>query len=90
MRAVKIGPKHQITIPVEVFRKLSLDVGDFLEVEPIEDVIVLVPRRLIPANQAWFWTRRWQKREKAAQNDLDNGQVVEAPSMKALLRKLRK
>jgi antitoxin MazE len=90
MHAVKIGPKHQITIPVTVFRKLRLDAGDFLEVETVDEVIVLVPRKLIPKNQAWFWTKRWQTMEKTAQGDLDSGRVVEASSMKALLRKLKK
>jgi AbrB family looped-hinge helix DNA binding protein len=31
MTAIKIGPKHQITIPKEVFISLNLEVGDFLE-----------------------------------------------------------
>jgi len=90
MDAVKIGPKHQITIPVAVFRKLRLDAGDFLEVETMDEAIVLVPRKLIPRSQGWFWTKRWQTMEKTAQGDLDSGRAVEAPSMKALLRKLKK
>jgi len=90
MNAVKIGPKHQITIPVAVFRKLRLDPGDFLEVETVDEAIVLVPRKLIPRDQGWFWTKRWQTMEKTAQRDLNNGRVVEASSMKALLRKLKK
>jgi len=86
----KIGPKHQITIPAEVFKRLSLDVGDFLEVEAGDGAIVLMPRKLVPRDQAWFWTRRWQAAEKAAQKDLEDGRVTEAPSMKELLRKLKK
>lgn len=31
MPAVRIGPKHQVTIPKEVFEALNLDVGDFLD-----------------------------------------------------------
>lgn len=31
MAAVRIGPKHQVTIPKEVFEALKLDEGDFLE-----------------------------------------------------------
>ena len=90
MNAVRIGPKHQITIPVAVFRKLRLDPGDFLEVETVDDAIVLIPRKLIPKDQGWFWTKRWQTTEKTAQRDLDNGRVVEASSMKTFLRKLKK
>jgi antitoxin MazE len=87
---VRIGPKHQITIPAELFKRLSLDVGDLLEVEAGDGAIVLTPRKLVPRDQAWFWTKRWQVMEKAAQKDLDSGRVTEAPSMKELLRKLKK
>ena len=87
---VKIGPKHQITIPADIFKKLSLDTGDFLEVEAGDGAIVLMPRKLVPRDQAWFWTKRWQAMERTAQADLENGHVTEAPSMKELLRKLKK
>jgi len=87
---VRIGPKHQITIPAEIFTRLSLGVGDLLEVEAGDDAIVLMPRKLVPKDQAWFWTKRWQAMERAAQKDLESGRVTEAPSMKELLRKLKK
>jgi hypothetical protein len=51
---------------------------------------VLMPRKLVFGGQAWFWTKRWQAMERAARKDLEGGRVTEAPSMKELLRKLKK
>ena len=29
----------------------------------------------IPADQAWFWTERWQEMEREAQADIEAGRV---------------
>lgn len=46
MALVKIGPKHQITIPKQVFQELQLEVGDYLEVEIKNGKGVLTPKKL--------------------------------------------
>ncbi len=46
MGAVRIGPKHQVTIPKEVFEALSLNEGDFLEATAERGRIVLSPLQL--------------------------------------------
>ena len=46
MPAVRIGPKHQVTIPKEVFEALRLDVGDFLEAAAQGGRIILTPKQL--------------------------------------------
>lgn len=46
MAAVRIGPKHQVTIPKEVFERLNLDVGDFLDAAAEGGRVVLTPKRL--------------------------------------------
>ncbi len=46
MPPVRIGPKHQVTIPKDVFEALSLQVGDFLEAAAHSGRIVLTPRQL--------------------------------------------
>ncbi len=46
MPAVRIGPKHQVTIPKQVFKDLKLDVGDFLDAAADGGRIVLTPKRL--------------------------------------------
>jgi len=46
MAAVRIGPKHQVTIPKEVFEALKLDEGDFLEATAEGGRIILTPLQL--------------------------------------------
>jgi len=46
MAAVRIGPKHQVTIPKEVFEALHLNVGDFLDVAAQAGRILLSPLQL--------------------------------------------
>jgi len=46
MPAVKIGTKHQVTIPKEVFEKLHLKAGEWVEAIAQEGKIVLIPKQL--------------------------------------------
>ena len=46
MSLVKIGPKHQITIPKKVFESLHLEVGDFLEIIVREGKGVFTPKQI--------------------------------------------
>ena len=57
MAITRISPKHQITIPKEAFEKLRLEVGDFMEVDVTDEGLLLIPKKLIPKEQAWFWTK---------------------------------
>jgi len=91
MQITRISPKHQITIPKEVFEKLRLEVGDFLEVEATQGGLLLVPKKLIPKDQLWFWTKEWQKREKEADEAIGRGEVSGPfKSAEELIRHLRK
>lgn len=72
---VRIGPKHQITIPAEVFKKLQLKEGDFLGASVKDAEIILRPKQLIPRDQEWFWTKEWQKKEKEADEDIKLGRL---------------
>ncbi len=76
MSAVKIGPKHQITIPKEVFSSLNLEVGDFLDTRVQDNTIVLIPKKLVAKDQEWFWTKDWQEREKEADEAIAKGEIV--------------
>ncbi len=75
MQTTRISPKHQITIPKEVFEKLHLEVGDILEVDMTEEGLLLVPKKLISKDQAWFWTKEWQKKEKEADEAIARGEL---------------
>ncbi len=75
MQTTRISPKHQITIPKEVFEKLHLEVGDILEVDMTEEGLLLVPKKLISKDQTWFWTKEWQKKEKEADEAIARGEL---------------
>jgi antitoxin MazE len=92
MPAVKIGPKHQITIPKEVFSSLNLEVGDFLDTRVKDNAIVLIPKKLVAKDQEWFWTKEWQGMEKAADEAIAKGEITgpfskASDALKALKKK---
>ena len=87
---VRIGPKHQVTIPAEVFKKLQLEIGDFLTAKVRNNEIILQPKKLIPKEQEWFWTKEWQKKEREADKDISKGRVYGPfTNAKDLIRSLR-
>jgi AbrB family looped-hinge helix DNA binding protein len=72
----RLRPKGQVTIPAEVRSLLDVGEGDDLIFRLNEDGTISLERALvIPPDQAWFWTKRWQRMEKAAQADIETGQV---------------
>ncbi|MHB8460586.1 MAG: AbrB/MazE/SpoVT family DNA-binding domain-containing protein [Candidatus Limnocylindrales bacterium] len=88
MTLARVRPKGQITIPEEVRRALRLEEGDLVEVAIEDGSIVLRPKRLIEASQAWFWTDAWQAGEREASADIDVGSVTRYESGDELLRSL--
>ena len=126
MSVVKVRPRHQITIPKEIFNKLHLEEGDFIEAKAEDQKIVLVPQklstkanvtpltkqeqkilkrarakiekikqdmvhskglseeetavalkvRIIDNDQAWWWTEQWQKGEREAQKEINEGKLL--------------
>lgn len=71
----KIGTKHQVTIPTEVFRGAGLEVGDYLEVRAEESHITMTPKKLILKDAAWFHAPEWQAKEKEADEAIAKGQM---------------
>ncbi len=61
MPIVKIGPKHQVTIPKEVFNQLHLKPGDFLEAITQGGKIIMVPRQLAAKAPAPSLTKKQQE-----------------------------
>lgn len=56
-----------IAIPTAIRRHFGLDQpGAQVEVIERESEIVLRPHVAVPAEQAWFWTERWQQMEREA------------------------
>jgi len=59
--------------------------GAQVEVIERDGEIVLRPHIAIPADQAWFWTERWQRLEREADEAVANGNIALAGDISELL-----
>lgn len=66
MSTTTVRKKGSVTIPAEIRRAARLAEGDVVEVEMTADGILLRPKKLIDATQAWFWEPAWQAGEREA------------------------
>jgi AbrB family looped-hinge helix DNA binding protein len=80
--------KGQLTIPQDIRDSIHLEAGDPVEIEITADGILLRPKKLIDASQAWFWTRAWQAGEREASADIEAGRVMTSASGTAFLESL--
>lgn len=72
----KLTSGGQVTLPKEIRIKTNMQPGDFVEVKLDEEGrIVLTPKKLVDASQAYFWTEEWQKGERKADEDIKAGRV---------------
>lgn len=83
-----IRAKGQVTIPRDVREAAHLEEGDPVEIEVTADGILLRPKKLIDASQAWFWTREWQEGEREASEDVKAGRLNTSRSSDDFLRSL--
>lgn len=74
---VKLGPKHQITIPRDVCQVLQLEVGDVFKVNVKGGAVTLAPKQLVPKVNIVKFTPRERrllatakKKIEAIQNDI--------------------
>lgn len=85
--ATKIGKKHQITIPKEIYSKMNLFVGDFIEFRITDDHVRVLPKKLVSQGDAWFYAKEWQKKEREANRDIAAGKLSGPFSTPADMRK---
>lgn len=89
--ATKVGPKHQVTIPKEVFSGLRLEVGDYLEFEVAGGTVRIAPKKLISKEDAWFHSAEWQEKEREADRAIQKCELSGPfTTANALLRHLKR
>ena len=72
----RLRTKGQITVPAEIRSVLGAQEGDDLVFFTDEQGQVIIRRaQIIPPDQAWFWSKRWQRLELEAQEDIEAGRV---------------
>ena len=85
----RLRTKGQVTVPPEIRSLLGAAEGDDLVFSTDESGRVVVSRaQLIPPDQAWFWTERWQQMEHEAQADLASGRVKDFADLSSALENL--
>ncbi|MGH3561715.1 MAG: AbrB/MazE/SpoVT family DNA-binding domain-containing protein [Mycobacterium sp.] len=87
---VGVQSRGVVALPAEVRRRLHLDEpGAQVEITEREDgVLELRPSLPVPADQRWFWTERWQQRERQVDEHVAAGRVTVHQDGDALLEHL--
>lgn len=84
---VKISQRGTLTLPKAL--RQGLDANALVEVVRRADgVIELRPQVAIPADQQWFWTERWQRMEREADEDIAAGRVKQFDDVESFLAHL--
>ena len=89
-RLVTLRPNGQVTLPADVRATVHAEAGDVFIAEVSDDAIILRPKKLIDASQAYFWTEEWQAGEREASTEIAKGQTKRFRSAEALIRDLHK
>jgi bifunctional DNA-binding transcriptional regulator/antitoxin component of YhaV-PrlF toxin-antitoxin module len=84
---VRLGQRGTVTIPRELRVGLNEDTL-FEAIRRDDGVIELRPQHVIDASQAWFWTERWQRMEREADEDIAAGRVTTFEDVDSLLAHL--
>ena len=73
----RLRAKGQVTIPPTVRALLGIEAGDDVTFWRNEaGQVVVTKAQMIPPDQAWFWTERWQRMEREAQDDVEAGRTT--------------
>ena len=90
MHILSIQSRGTVALPADLRRRLHLD-GPDSQIKLIEHEdgrIELVPVVAVPADQAWFWTERWQAMEREADADIAAGRVTVVDGVNGLIAHL--
>lgn len=61
---VRLGPKHQVTIPKSIVETLHLRIGDMFEPQVQNGKVVLIPKQLVDKKQVSSRTSRQRRRAR--------------------------
>lgn len=84
MAVVKLGARRQLTIPKEIIEQLGIKPGDYVEATRKNRSIVITP-----SEDAWFWSKEWQEKEREADEALAHGDYQDFDDVAELIRDLR-
>lgn len=81
-----IQSRGTVALPADLRRRLHLDQANaqIKLVEGEDGRIELIPVVAVPADQAWFWTDRWQTMEREADVDVAAGRTTVVDGLEGL------
>jgi len=86
-----VDERGNITLPADIRRQYGLDQpGAQIEVVAREGIIELRPHVAVPADQAWYWNRSWQKGELAVDEHVAAGRIKVAGNVDDFLAAMDK
>jgi hypothetical protein len=85
---VVIQKRNLISLGLLKEYDIPVNDGDIFQVQLDEGKVVLVPMKLIPADQAWFWSENWQEGEREAEADLVAERVASFDQAEDLIKDL--
>lgn len=90
MHLLTVRARGTVALPADVRRRLHLDQPDaqIRLIEHDNGRIELEPVVTVPADQAWFWTDRWQTMEREAEADIAAGRVTVVDGLDELIAHL--
>jgi len=89
MELVRLRGKGQLTLPDEVRKLAGITEGDYLAVSLRDGAILLEPKLIVDASQAWFWADEWQRGEREAADELAAGRGQRFESAEEFLASLK-
>jgi len=89
-RYLGIQSRGILALPIDLRRRHRLDQpgAQVKVVERNDGVIELHPALPVPADQQWFWTERWQQREREVDAHIAAAEVLTHDSTDAFLSHL--
>lgn len=72
---VKVGARHQVTIPKEIVSQIQLAPGEYVAVTLERGRIIVAPKHIVDRDDAWFWSKEWQAKEREADEAIAKGEV---------------
>ncbi|ADG07664.1 MULTISPECIES: AbrB/MazE/SpoVT family DNA-binding domain-containing protein [Kyrpidia] len=76
MAKARLGKRSQIVLPKPIVEALQLEEGTEFEITVVDGRIVMEPLVSVPRSQAWFWTEKWQREEREAEEDVRAGRLT--------------
>lgn len=87
---LSVQSRGTVALPAEFRQRFHLD-GPEAQIRLIDrgdGTAEIVPVVAVPADQAWFWTERWQQMEREADADVAAGRSTVVDGADALLAHL--